>query len=280
MIGYAPGGPADLQARALAEAAAPVLGQPLIVVSKTGATGTIMMSAVANSKNDGYTIGLTPGSLAISPYFMDVPYDLKKDFTYLAALSIFTEAFVVQADSPWKTLNDLISYARQNPDQVKVGAAEVASSVMFLAKTVGELAGVRWTAVPFKGDAAVVTALLGGHIHAAVNTGSHIPQVKAGKFRILANATPKRIPEFPDVPTLRELGFDLVSFTLTGIVGPKGLPEPIARKLVDGLNKARGSQAFQEILRKMELQPQFETGKDYEERIIQSYDTIGKFIKK
>ena len=280
LVGYPPGGPADLQARAIAKAAAPYLGQPIVVVSKPGATGTIMMNALAKAGNDGYTLGITPGSSLVAPYFMKVPYDIRKDFTYLAAISAFPEAFVVRSDSPWKTLPEMIAYARKNPNKLNVGVADTASSVMMLAKMVGEEAGVKWTPVPFTGDNAVVLALLSGTVQAAVCAAAHIPQVKAGKFRILANATQERTKLSPDVPTLKELGFNLSSFTLSGIVGPKGLPEPVAEKLEQAFDKARNDPDFQETLARMTLLPQFETGKKFQDRVVASYDLIGKFLKK
>ena len=280
LVGYAPGGPADLQARAFAHAAEPYLGQPLVVINKPGATGVIMMAALAKASKDGYTLGLTPGSLTVTPYFVSVPYDIKKDFTYLTALSRFTEAVVVRADSPWKTLPELIAYAHQNPGKLNIAVSGNASSTMLLAKMLGEQAGMQWTIVPFAGDNEVTPALLAGTVQVAMGAGSHVAQVRAGKFRILANATQERAKEYPDVPTLRELGFNLVSFTLTGIVGPKGLPKPIVQKLQEAFAKARATPAFQQMLAKMLLLPQLETGKDFRNHIANSYDLIGKFLKK
>ena len=279
LIGYSPGGPNDLIGRAIAEAASPFLGQRLVVVNKPGASGSIAMTSLANSKNDGYTIANTPASFAVTPHFEKVPYSLEKDFTYIAALAVFTESFVVPADSPWKTLKELIDYSRANPDTIKIGASDIATSVMMLARSVGQQSGARWTPIPFKGDAAVITAILGGHIQAAVSLGAHIPHVKAGKLRLLANATEKRIPEYPDVPTLLESGFDLISFSLAGIVAPKSLPEPIAKKLEEAIVKGRETKSFQENMKKMSLVPQAEVGKNYESRVLKNYLIVEKYAK-
>ena len=270
---------ADLQARVLASELAPILGQPVVVINKPGATGTIMLDYVARSNKDGYTIGLTPGSMAVAPYVMKVPFDISKDFTYLAAISGFKEGFVVRSDAPWKTLPDLISYARKNPGKLNIGVAESASSVMLLAQMVGKQAGITWTPIPYGGDAKVVLALLSGTVDAAVCTGTDIPYVRQEKFRRLANATEARLKEFPEVPTLRDLGYDLASFTLSGIVGPQGLSEPVVQKLRNALSKARDTPKFQETLTKMSLQPEFEVGKAYADRMVKQSNLIGTFLK-
>ncbi len=280
MCGYTPGGPNDLQSRAIAEAAGPLLGQPITVVNKPGATGSIMMKSLATSKNDGYTIAVTPASLSITPHIEKVPYDVTKDFTYILALTTFTESFCVPTESPFKTLGELIDYSRQHPDEIKMAVSDAASSAMLVLRSVGEQSGARWTPVPFIGEAALVPALLGGHVHGAVSGGAHIPQVRAGKLRLLANATEKRLSEFPQIPTLRELGFDYSSFSLAGVAAPKGVPEPIVKKLQDALVKARNAAPFQEIIKKMYLQPRFEIGKSYESEVLKHYKYVGEFIKK
>lgn len=280
LVGYAPGGPSDIQARALAAAAEPILGQPLLVLNRPGAGGTVMMATLATVKPDGYTIGITPGSLTVVPYFQQVNYDLSKDFTYLAALSTYTESFSVRADSPWKTLNDLIEYARKNPNQVNIGTAGVAVSPSIMEKVIARKAGVQWGEVPFKGDGDIVTALLGGHVHVGANSGSHIPQVRAGKLRLLFNATAERVREFPEVPTLRELGFDFIALSYSGVAGPKGLAQPIARKLEEAFRKARNDPVYLETLKKLSLFPMNEVGKEFEVRIVEMYGTVGKYLKK
>lgn len=280
LVGYGPGGPSDIQARALAAAAEPILGQPLVVFNRPGASGTVMMATLATAKPDGYTIGITPGSLTVVPYFQQVNYDLSKDFTYLAALSTYTESFSVLADSPWKTLDDLIAYARKNPNQVNIGTAGIAVSPSIMEKVIARKAGVQWGEVPFKSDGDIVTALLGGHVHVGANSGGHIPHVRAGRLRLLFNATAERVREFPDVPTLRELGFDFIALSYCGMAGPKGLPEPIARKLEEAFRKARNDPVYLETLKKISLFPMNEVGKEFEVRIVEMYGNVGNYLKK
>jgi tripartite-type tricarboxylate transporter receptor subunit TctC len=134
--------------------------------------------------------------------------------------------------------------------------------------------------VPFKSGGEIIPALLGGHIHVGANSGEHLPLVKAGNLRLLANFTPQRVKEFPDVPTLRELGFDFVTFCIFGVLGPKGLPEPIAQKLVEVFTKGKKTTAWQETLKTMSLVPVDASGKDFEQIMIAHYGKIANLIKR
>lgn len=280
MMGYSAGGIGDLLARSIGAAAEPFLGQTIVVLNKPGATGAIMMSLLVTSKPDGYTIAITPASLAIAPYFQKVSYDMSKDFTYMVALSTFLESITVRQDAPWKTIQELIDYAKKNPNKLRVGGSSVASSTSLMVKLVAQKAGFQFTEVPFAGTGEAITALLGGHIDAIHASGDNLPQVRAGKLRMLVTDTAERTKEFPDVPTLMELGYDFVALSYLGVVGPKGLPEPIVKKLEDVFKKARGQQSFIEFEKKMGLFPMYETGKEFERRNMEIFQKVGKILKK
>jgi tripartite-type tricarboxylate transporter receptor subunit TctC len=280
LVGYAAGGIGDLAARALAAAAEPSLGQSIVVLNKPGATGSIMMAQLVGSKPDGYTIAFTPASLAITPFYQKVPYDLKKDFTYIAAVNTFTESITVRQDSPWKTLNDLIDYARKNPNKLRIAGSSIASSASLMVKVVAQKAGIQYTEVPFGSTAEAITALLGGHVDVIHASGDNLPLVRAGKLRMLATDTAERLKEFPNVPTLRDLGYDFVALSYCGIMGPKGLPESIAKKLENVFKKARDEKSFIELEAKMGLSSVYEIGKEFENRQIEIYNFVGTFLKK
>ena len=279
LVPYAPGGASDIMTRALATALEPLLGQPIAVSNKPGATGATMMTQLAHSKPDGYTIGNTPGSLAVTPYLQQVPYDIAKDFTYLVALNTYMDAFTVRTDSPWKTLKDLMDYARQNPKKLRVGMSGLGGSTTVMTKFVSQQAAAEVTMIPFKGDGEVVTALLGDHIEVGCNNGAQISHVRAGTLRMLALALSERVSDFPDVPTFKELGYDFVTLSLSGMAGPKGMPEAIVQKLIDALVKAREDRVYLETIRKLYLHPQNEIGKDFEKRIVEIHRRMGEYSK-
>jgi tripartite-type tricarboxylate transporter receptor subunit TctC len=279
MVGYSTGGIGDLQLRAIASASEPFLGQPITPINKPGAVGTVMMALLKEAKPDGYTAGIIPGSLTVTPYLQSVPFELK-DFTYLVGLSTFLESLNVQAESPWKTAKDLVEYAKQNPGKVRIGTSGITSSVAYMQKVIFDHFGAKFIFVPFGGEGEVITALLGGHIEGAALIGVNLQYVRSGKFRMLAIGTTERLQEFPDVPTCQELGVDFVAMSYVGIVGPKNLPEPITKKLIDSFKKGREDKSFTEFMKKTGLIPRYETGKDFETRIMENYEKTGKIIKK
>lgn len=280
VIGYGPGGASDFLTRALATELETVLGKPVVVAYKPGATGTIGMNFVAKATPDGYTLGFAPGSFAITPHFETVPYDVTKDFTYLATLGNFMEGFFVRADSPFKTMADLVAYARQNPNKLNVGMQGAGSSMSIMLDFVAEKAGIRWTQIPFKSDADNVSALLGRHIDVGINLGGQLPQVKAKALRMLAVNTARRLEDFPEVPTLIESGYNFTTLTLLGIIGPKGLPEPTVKTLMQALAKAKKAPAYMEVARKLNVNPLDEMGKEFEEHAMRISKTVSEITKR
>jgi tripartite-type tricarboxylate transporter receptor subunit TctC len=275
--GYGPGGPGDVQARAIASALEPLLGQPVVVQNKAGATGSVMLALLKNSKPDGYTIGLTPASIAVSPYFQEVQYDVTKDFSYLAAMNTYMEVFSVRTDAPWKTLKDLVEYARKNPNQLKFGTSGMTGSTALMTRYVGKEAGVQWTLVPFDSDAAIVTSLLGNNIHVGVDNGSQIPHVKAGTLRMIGVATPERMKEWPDLPTYKEQGYDFVTLTISGIVGPRGIPEEIEQKLMKALSDARKAPVFVDAMKTQNMIIRNEVGDAYKAQVLDIYKKVAEY---
>jgi len=279
LVAYGPGGAADILARALAPELERLLSQPVVVMNKPGASGAIAMGYLAGLKPDGYTIAISPASLALSPYFQQVSYNVEKDFSFVAALGNYTEPFFVRADSSFKTLDQLVDHARQNPDKIKIGVPGMATSAAVMGKFVGEKAGVRWTLIPFTSDAENITSLLGGHTHVGILLGGYLPHLKAGTVRMLAVNTAERLKECPDVPTLIECGYNFTTLTLVGIVAPKGLPEPIAQKLGEAITKAKQTPVFKETMKNINLNPLPQVGKEYEKSVMDAYKNMGKYSK-
>jgi tripartite-type tricarboxylate transporter receptor subunit TctC len=235
------GGGGDVNVRMILDELGKALGQPVVPTNKPGASDTVGTDAVAKSKNDGYTIGLT--SAAAMVYFRltnpeAVHFDPLKDFDLLGIQTFFPLSVAVKSDSPWKSFKELIEYAKQNPGKLRVSTAGVGSVANFNVQLVQSLTGAQFTHVPFKGGEAVVTALLGGHVEVSFDIiGKFKPQVDAGALRVLLAG--KKAPIMPDVPTLKEAGYPRDFLTgWHGLIAPAGLTEEVKKVLVPAVEKA------------------------------------------
>lgn len=235
------GGGGDVNGRILVDELVRVLGQQIIVTNKPGASDTLGTDALAKSKKDGYTLGYTSSAAMVYSRVINpktVPYDPLKDFDPLALHTFFPLAVAVQANSPWKTFNELVDYAKKNPGTLRVSTAGVGSTSNFNVEIIQSLTGAQFTHVPFKGGEAVVTALLGGHVEVSLDiVGKFVPHVDAGKVRLLLLS--RKVSSLPKVPTITELGYkrNLLS-GWHAMFGPAGMPEEVKRVLVPAIEKA------------------------------------------
>jgi tripartite-type tricarboxylate transporter receptor subunit TctC len=281
LIGYPPGGLSDLTGRALAAGAEKVLKQPVMVVNKPGASSALEMGLLAQAKPDGYTIGGIPSTATvIMPYVEKMNYDPLKDFTYIINCFNYAAALVVKTSSPWKNLKEFIDYARKDPKAVKYGTYGAYGTTTLVMESLGKELGVQWDTVPFKADADAVVGLLGGHITAAASASMYAPQVRAGELRILAMMSAKRSPEFPDVPTLKELGYDYVAEGFVGVGGPKGLPGPIVAKLEQAFTQAIKDPGYLGLIKKLALVEDYKTSKEFPKFVAESFQIHGDLIRR
>ena len=255
LVGFPPGGATDVLARALAHEARVRLGQEVLVVNKPGASGAIAINEVAGAKPDGYTIGLAPSSaFTLAFHFMDIRPDLLELTDALMMAARQRVGMVVKGDSPHRTLEELVEFARKNPGKISVGVPGVGTSVEVFTRAIMQHAKVDAIVVPFKGDSGVSTALLGGQIVAgSFSSGGWAQQVQAGAMRLIASFQNDRFSVAPDVPTLSELGYDLTGTNIQFVYGPKGLPPAVARRLIADLTKAARGPKYVEIATKNEL---------------------------
>ncbi len=209
---YSAGGGADLSARALAKKAEKFLGQPIAVVNKAGAAGTIGVGALAASRPDGYTIGVTTsGTLTMGPHIYDLPYDPFKSFDFIMGYGRYMYGPCVRSDSPFKTLKDLVAYAKANPGKIKFSHIGLASPNHFSMMLLAKAENIQWEPVIFKETTAAVTACLGGHVDVvSQNPGDVVPYIKAGRLRLLVWNSGSSLPESFDVPTAAHMGLRLV----------------------------------------------------------------------
>jgi len=244
VIPYAAGGATDLVFRALAASSSKYLGQAVVVVNKPGGGGAVGFTDVAQARPDGYTL-----VTAITPLTI-LPHQVKTAFTYRSFEPIINVVldpamFQVRADAPWKTLQEFLDYARKNPGMITVGNSGAGGGVHLIALAFEKAAGVKFNHIPFAGGGPSVTALLGGHVHAvSVSPPEGIAHVKAGKLRIIALFSEKRMADFPNVPTVREQGVDFSMSQWRGLAAPKGTPAPVIATLHEAFKKGMDDPAF------------------------------------
>ena len=232
------GGSTDVVMRSLAEAAGRHLGQAIIVENRPGAGGTLGALDLVNAKPDGYTVAQLPHGVFRLPHMQKVAFDTLKDFTWIACLTGYTFGLVVQAESPFKTIKDLVDYARLNPGKLSYGSTGVGTSPHLAVEEFAQRADIKLNHIPFKGNAENMQALMGGHIASASDATGWGPHVESGKLRLLATYGSKRTKRWPQTPTLDELGYQTVSDLPFGVCGPKGMEPAVTRAIHDAFRKA------------------------------------------
>ena len=267
VIPFAPGGESDIAARLQAEVFKKKYGVDMIVVNKAGAGGALAWSQMNNTPGDGYTItGVNLPHIVLQPLEPETQYKTE-DITPVYFFHYTPDAVIVAADSPWKTLDDLIKAAKEKPEAVTFAGSGTNTANHAAWARFDRDFKVKTTYVPFKGTGDMLSSILGGHVSAAMSYSTLAIQQK-GKMRMLAVASDRRLPQFPDVPTFRELGVDWVDGAYRGVGVPKSTP-PEIRKQVSDMMDAIGKDP--ESRRKM-----FELG--FEVTDI-GYDQMPKFLK-
>jgi tripartite-type tricarboxylate transporter receptor subunit TctC len=274
------GGTADQSMRALCSVAARVLGQSIAVENKVGASGMIGAKALASAKPDGYTIGQIPISVTRFSQLGTLAADPRKDFTYIARTSGQTFGIAVPANSPFKTLKDFVAHAKANPGKVTYAHAGVGGATHVGMEEFASVAGIQFNHVPYKGGSEALQGVLGGHVDALADSSSWAPHVEAGKLRLLATWGELRTARFKDVPTLRELGYDVVVDAPNGIGAPKGLDPAVAAKLRDAFRQAANSPEFKTVIDKLDAPLLYLDGPDYEKYVHTVYQKETVLIDK
>jgi tripartite-type tricarboxylate transporter receptor subunit TctC len=253
VVGFTAGGATDILARVIGQKLSEGLGQPVIVDNRPGATGIIATEHVAKSAPDGYTLlHVTAGTHAINAsLYKKLPYDPVKDFTHVIMTGSAPNILVVHPSFPGKTVKELIDLAKAKPGQLTFGSAGTGSTLHLSGELFKAMAGVDIVHVPYKGGAPAMTDLLGGRLTMIFDSISQATaHIKAGKIRPLAVTTAKRVPAFPDVPTIAEAGVPGYEATAWfGIVGPAHIPPDILKRLNSELDK---------ILKMREVKDKFE----------------------
>ncbi|MBV7483324.1 tripartite tricarboxylate transporter substrate binding protein [Bordetella sp. BOR01] len=267
IVGFSAGGGTDVIARAIAAGAKDVMPQPIVVVNRPGASGVIAADQVARAEPDGYTLLVAGGSESTSlPNHQKVPYDLAKDFRPVAHVIRLRTMMAVKGDSSIKTFADLVAYAKANPGKLSYGTSGVGSLTHSMMLMVNKAVGIDTFHVPYKGDADVMTALLGDQIQIALGSPDQLkPWIDSGKMTPLTLSSNDRYPGLPNVPTLKELGYDIYLENMKGIVAPAGLPDDIYAYLNEHLRQAMQTQAFKTAVQRSNFEVQYMNGPTFGE---------------
>ncbi|RYX92224.1 MAG: tripartite tricarboxylate transporter substrate binding protein [Comamonadaceae bacterium] len=264
VVPWTPGGPTDNVLRALATASSKHLGQQIIILNKPGAGGTLGPATMAaTARPDGYTVSQVALSLLRLPHMQNVSYDPLKDFTYIIGLSGYATGIMVKADAPWKTWKELVDYARANPGVVTYATTGMGTSLHITMEEISRAAGIQLVNVPYKGTAESTMALMSGQVMLQPDGIGSSPMLAGGQVRVLVNWGEQRNPQFPDVPTLKESGLDIVSIAPFGLAGPKGMDPNVVKILHDAFKKGLDDPAYKIVAGKNGLEPFYRSSQDF-----------------
>lgn len=274
------GGTADATMRALCGAAAKVLAQAVVVENRAGASGMLGLRAMASAKPDGYTVGQIPISVTRFAQLGSLQLDPLKDLTYLARTSGQTFGIAVRSDSPYRALRDLVGAAKAAPGRVTYASAGIGGATHVGMEEFALAAGIQLNHIPYKGGAPALQDLLGGQVEALADSSSWAPHVKAGKLRLLATWGEKRTRDFPDAPTLRDAGFDVVVDAPNGVGAPKGLDSEVEKRLREAFRVAAASAEFAAACDKIDAPVMYLDGPDYERYVAGVYRKETQLIER
>lgn len=277
VINYGAGGNTDVSARAIGNAMEGLLKKPIVPNNKAGALGTLGVGYLAKQKPDGYTMGIvTYSTIAITPHLLKVDYKVE-DFDFIAGVARYRYGVAVRADSPYKSVADLVKAAKEGKG-IFFGAPSAPNNLAMY--ELGRKTGGKFEEVTYKSGSETLAALIGGQVDVIVQNPSDIvPYVKTGKMRFLASASPMRWKEFPEVPTLKEQGFDVEIDSWIGLAYPKGTPKAIRDKMEKIAMTATQGAELGKTLEVAGVDPVAITGDEYRKKLVEGREVMGAAIK-
>jgi tripartite-type tricarboxylate transporter receptor subunit TctC len=280
-VPYAAGGGVDILARTLGDAVSKQWGQSVIVENRPGAGGVVASQALTTSAPDGYTLMVVASGHATNPFlYPKLPYDTFKDFTPISILASSPNFLVVRADSPFKTLADVVAQAKTKPGSLSYGQSGNGTSTHLAGELLKKLAGFDMSAIPYKGGAPAINDLLGGQIPMSFNNAPEaLGQIEAGTLRALAVTTTKRSPFLPNVPSISETvpGYDTEVWW--ALLGPAGMPADLVTKISRDFVSALNTEPVKQRLAKFGASPIGSSPEALDAKIHADYDKWGPIIK-
>ena len=282
IVPFSAGGGLDLVARTLEKLAPKYLGQPLVVVNKPGGGGTIGWNELVDANPDGYTLGISAIDVLIQPLYGSTKYHYPSALDPIAQVASLPQIMVIPAKQSYQDINTLINYAKQHPEKLKCGHPGIGSPSHILGEAFAKSADITLEQVPFRGNSEVTAALLGSHIQIGFISPAIVKeQIKNGTLIALAITGEKRLtdPDLAQIPTFKELGFDIVLNNWCGVVAPKELPPEVKTKLEAGLKAMVADPEFKAVVENLGLQVEYLNSEDSKEKWRLDSDKLAKTIQ-
>ena len=279
IIPWAAGGATDLIFRALAATTGKYLGKAVVVVNRPGGGGAVGYTEGMKAAPDGYTLTAAVTPMTILPHQVTTAFTYKNFEPILNVVSD-PSMFLIRSDAPWKSLKEFLDYAKQNPDMITVGNSGAGGGVHLVALAFEKAAGVKFNHIPFSGGGPSVTAILGGHVNAvSVSPPEGIPQIQAGKLKIIALFAEKRLAMFPDVPTVKEQGINFAMGMWRGLAAPKGTPPDVIKKLHDAFKQGMDDPVLKKNATDMAVNLDYLGPEAFGKLIAGDHEFYGKLVK-
>lgn len=264
IVPWPAGGGTDRYYRVIGNLASEYLGQTIIIENKPGAGGTLGLGAMARSaRPDGYTIAQYPMGMLRMPLMNKVDWDPIDDFEFIIGMTGYTFGIAVRADSPYQTLEEFLTAAREKPGMVNYGHTGHGTTPHLFMERIARAAKVELADIGYKGNADLVQSVMGGHVMALADASGWDQLVDAGKMRLLATLGENRTKRWPDVPTVKELGYDVVSSSPYGLAGPAGIDPEVVKILHDAFKHAMDDPRHAELLDQLNQETWYKNSADY-----------------
>jgi len=273
---FGAGTPIDLVNRVLASKVEEMLGQPFMISNNPTGAGMVALNLVAKEKPDGYHLLFgTTTTLVWVPHFrkVNVKYE---DFTPIMQFGKPAVGLVVRSDAPYKTLREFVEYAKKNPGKISYSGTGKGTPKQVVMDFIANQEGIQWTFIPYDADNLALAALLGGHVDVCSASPVWIPHVQQGRVRLLATYGENRMKTFPEIPTLREQGYNFMDPAIYLLAGPKGIAPAIVRKLDQAFHKAMDDPEFIQVMKKAEFEVVYRDSEDLKRFIEKQHLDIGK----